>query len=80
MRFCEIFEGVGNRTTGRPVNQFDGVDDGHFGRGADLYHAAKVAGGDHLRRQAFDIGNFASLEAAGQLRQRRFLDEHPQAP
>ena len=42
-----------------PIEKFDGVENGDFGRRADLQHAADISGGDDLGIGRVNVCEFA---------------------
>src|SRR3546814_2498244 len=46
-------------SAGRPIAQFDAVDDGHADALADLHRAADIAGRDDVRVEPREIGGLA---------------------
>src|SRR3546814_15751671 len=49
-------------SAGRPIEQFDDVDDGHADALADLHRAADIAGRDDVRVEPREIGGLAVAE------------------
>src|SRR5215204_1524239 len=56
------------RAAGRPVEEFDGVDDRDRGAACDLRHAADVAGSDQVRLHALNVGDFPRPQLPSDLR------------
>jgi hypothetical protein len=54
-----ILQHLRHRSAGRPVEQFDRVDDRYVGALADLRDAADVAGGDQVGLGALDVRHFS---------------------
>src|SRR3546814_2447725 len=52
-------------SAGRPIEQFDDVDDGHADALADLHRAADIAGRDDVRVEPREIGGLAVADRKG---------------
>ena len=57
-----------------PIQQFDRMNDRDSSSGADLGHAADIAGGDHLGLGALDVVDLAVEQAPGDLRLDQIVD------
>lgn len=64
--FGQIAEPFGHRPPGRPIDEFDCVDDRNGGAGGDLRDAADIAGRDHIRLEPFDVGDLAVTQPVSQ--------------
>lgn len=51
-----------HRTASGPLEQIDGMNNGHAGQPCDLGCATDVGSGDHIGLQFFNMPRFASTE------------------
>ena len=61
-------QGRRHRTAGRPIKQFDSVNDRRAREARDLHHASEISGGNNIRIDTIDVSRFAFAERRGDVR------------